>query len=466
MSDWRPNSWRAYPAKHQPTYDEPAALEATLERIRMYPPLVAYGEIVTLRKYLAEAAEGRRFVLQGGDCSESFRDCSATPVMRKLKILLQMSLLLSYASRKRVLCLGRMAGQYAKPRSSDTEVISGKLMTTFRGDNVNSSEADVEARRPDPQRLERGYFMASSTLNFARALLQGGFARLQSPADWQLDWVRSAERRDEYERIAHNIRDALTYLDSIGAASSNAQTMDFFTSHEGLLLPYEEAMTRTPRAEKPIGNLGAHFLWIGDRTRGLDGAHVEYFRGIINPVGVKIGPTCSSDELLELLDVLDPNHEPGRVTLITRYGVSAIHDILPRHIRAVANSPHKVVWSCDPMHANTVKAANGLKTRNFATIMEELELAFTIHRESGSNLNGVHFELTGDQVTECTGGSEGLSEADLPQRYDTGCDPRLNYTQSLEIAMLLGRLLEKGNDTNVPPARLKSAKKARARHVT
>lgn len=443
---WSPSSWRIMPAAQQPCYDDDAEVERTLAEVRELPPLVFSGEVENLKAQLAEAAAGRRFVLQGGDCAERFCDCTSAAIVRKLKILLQMGLVMTYGARKPVIRLGRIAGQFAKPRSQAVEDVDGVQLPTYRGDNINGVEASAEARRPAPWRLLRSYFHSAATLNFIRALVDGGFADLRRPEHWQLDWVCDSEQRHAYQDVADRIRDAIDYIDCMdgsGLHESVLGQVEFFTSHEGLVLGYEEAHTRRPPRRERYYNLGAHFLWIGDRTRQLDGAHVEYFRGIANPVGVKVGPGLGADELVRLCERLSPEREPGRITLITRFGCGRIHDHLPPLIRAVKANGIAVLWSCDPMHGNT-RRHGALKTRDFDAILAELEAAFEIHRAEDSHLAGVHFELTGDNVTECIGGAQGLSGDDLLRCYESGCDPRLNYGQSLEMAFLIARMLSEG----------------------
>lgn len=441
MKPWTFDSWRALPARQQPNWPDPAALDTVTARLRTLPPIVSMGEIDSLHAQLADAALGRRFVLQGGDCAERFRDCDSLTITRKLKILLQMSLVLTYGARKPVVRIGRIAGQYAKPRSSDTELVDGVELPTYRGDAVNDLAPTLEARRPDPLRLEHSYYTSAATLNFVRALVEGGFANLREPEHWQLDFIPSSGVHGGFREIAHRIQDAIDYLESLGGLNETVSKVDFFTSHEALLLPYEEALTRTRRNEHRAYNLGAHFLWLGERTRELDGAHVEYLRGIANPIGVKLGPTATGDDALRLIDVLNPANRPGRLTLITRYGATKIAKGLPALVRTVRNAGRHIVWSCDPMHGNTI-VANGYKTRDFSSVMAELTTAFEVHQAEGGELNGVHFELTGDNITECIGGAEGLRGEDLSRSYETGCDPRLNYSQSLEIAFLISRFLK------------------------
>ena len=440
-TDWTPSSWHARPIAQQPHYRDAAAVTRALERVAGLPPLVAPGEVDALRKQLAQAARGERFLLQGGDCAERFVDCAKEPIESKLKIILQMSLVLTWGARLPVVRVARIAGQYAKPRSSDTEVVDGVTLPSYRGDHVHRAEPTLAAREPDPERLVEAWFRSAATLNYVRALLDGGFADLHKPHHWRLDFVRSHAHRAAYEALVDRILDALDFVESTGVRSSTFETVDLFSSHEGLLLAYEEAATRM------IGgrayNLGAHMLWIGDRTRALDGAHVEYFRGIENPIGVKVGPSLAPADLVKLLDILEPADRPGRITLITRLGAGGVEQHLPALIDAVRATGRTVCWSCDPMHGNGIKTDNGTKTRDLRSIHSEVERTFDVHDRLGSVLGGVHFELTGEDVTECIGGPQELSEADLARSYETLCDPRLNYAQSLEMAFLLAQRLER-----------------------
>lgn len=437
---WSPASWRTRPIKQQPTYEDAKALMEVLRAIRSYPPLVFVGEIEKLKRQLAEAAAGRRFVLQGGDCAERFQDCTPEAITSKLKILLQMSVVLSYGARRPIVRIGRIAGQYAKPRSNDFETVDGQTLPVFRGDNINSFEPDPVLRQPDPRRLLTGYHTASMTLNYVRAMITGGFADLHHPENWNLGFFGKTAQKQRYEGVVANILDAVAFMQSFGGLREEMLgTVDFFTSHEGLLLGFEEAMTRELRGR--YYNLGAHMLWIGDRTRDLDGAHIEYFRGIANPIGIKWGPGADPDLMVKLLQRLNPDNEPGRITIITRFGAGKIASCLPSAIEAVARAGLEVLWSSDPMHGNAIKTKNDIKTRDFDAILVELRQAFEIHARFGSRLGGVHFELTGDDVTECTGGAEGIREEDLVRQYETFCDPRLNYNQSLEMAFLISSIL-------------------------
>jgi 3-deoxy-7-phosphoheptulonate synthase len=439
---WSPSTWRSRPSAQQPKYEDPAGLERVLARLKSFPPLVFSGEIEQLKHQLADAQEGRAFVLHGGDCAERFDECHRDTIVRKLKILLQMSLVLSHASRKPVIRIGRIAGQYAKPRSQDTESIAGEELPVYRGDLINGLEARRDARRADPQRVLDAYFHASATLNFIRALLDGGFGDLRHPEHWQLAFMERSPNFAAFQSVADRITEAIEFMESIGGLQNSiVERATFFTSHEGLHLPYEEAFTVSPPRREQYYDLSAHFLWIGDRTRQLDGAHIEFFRGIANPIGVKVGPSCAPDDLCRLIEMLNPQNEPGRLTLIGRYGAGAIQKYLPGHITAAKKTGIRALWSCDPMHGNGVKTASGIKTRSFDAILSELKQAFDIHKNEGSHLGGVHFELTGDDVTECVGGAQGIAEGDLTLRYETGCDPRLNYAQSLELAFLLADLM-------------------------
>jgi 3-deoxy-7-phosphoheptulonate synthase len=435
---WQPTSWQARKAQQQPVYDDAAQLERAVADLARLPPIVVSWEIEKLRSHLAAAQRGEAFLLQGGDCAETFADCESDHLAKQLKVLLQMSLVLLQAMKRPVIRVGRFAGQYAKPRSADTETRNGVSLPAYRGDLVNRPEFSAEARRPDPQLLLRGYERAALTLNFTRALVDGGFADLHHPEYWDLGFMRDAPLREAYERIVHSIGDALDFFESLtGQRVGDANHVEFFASHEGLHLLYEQAQTRYIARQERWYNLSTHMPWIGMRTAQLDGAHVEYFRGIANPVGVKISAGMSDEWLQELVAVLNPNNQPGRLTLIHRFGVKEIEQHLPRVIEAVRRTGQTVLWTCDPMHGNTETTSAGVKTRRFENIMRELDLSFRIHREKGSILGGVHIELTGEDVTECTGGARGLTDADLQRAYKSQVDPRLNCEQALELAMLI-----------------------------
>ncbi|MCI0365373.1 MAG: 3-deoxy-7-phosphoheptulonate synthase [Phycisphaerales bacterium] len=481
MQPWSPTSWQSKPVTQQPVYPDPGELREALNQLSCLPPLVSSFEIESLKSQLAEAARGQRFLLQGGDCAESFEDCQSTTIASKLKILLQMSLVLVHGLRKRVTRVGRFAGQYAKPRSNDIEHRADRegepatALPAYRGDLINRVEFTADARTPDPQLLLRGYERAALTLNFIRALIDGGFADLHHPEYWDLEFVKHSPRAAEYQRIVESIGQSLRFMETLAGQTVGEMTrVDFFTSHEGLHLLYEQAQTRQVPRREGWYNLSTHMPWIGMRTATPEGAHVEYFRGIRNPIAVKIGPTVPAgsdsiaDHLRKLLDLLLPNNEPGRLTIIHRFGVRDIARLLPAVIEAVGKSGKTVLWCCDPMHGNThtvnvqtskrpnvqtgrlgastealalttQDAALSVKTRKFDDILSELEQAFDIHAKMGTYLGGVHFELTGENVTECTGGARGTSEADLTRAYKSQVDPRLNYEQALEMAMHIAR---------------------------
>ncbi|MEI8211266.1 MAG: 3-deoxy-7-phosphoheptulonate synthase class II [Planctomycetota bacterium] len=444
---WTPDSWKQFPAAQQPNYPDLNELKDALGQLLKLPPLVTSWEIDHLRDGLAAAQRGEAWLLQGGDCAETFGECQTEMIASKLKLLLQMSLVIVFASRKRIVRVGRIAGQYAKPRSNDTESIDGIQLPCYRGDIVNQFEFSEKARRPDPNRLLRGYERSALTLNFIRALSEGGFADLHHPENWNLLFVNEAkgEVAKRYRELVKSLGDALRFMETIleGSTVSELKRVDFFTSHEALLLDYEMALTRPSVRGIGYYNMGTHFPWIGERTRSLQGAHVEYFRGIRNPIGVKIGPSISTDELVELIERLNPEDEPGRLTLIHRMGRRFVESKLPPLIEAVNRSGKSVLWVCDPMHGNTVSATQGRKTRRFDDIVDELRLSFAIHHACGSMLGGAHLELTGENVTECTGGSRGITDSDLESAYQTQVDPRLNYEQALEMAFeIAGKLVE------------------------
>ncbi|HZP10964.1 MAG TPA: 3-deoxy-7-phosphoheptulonate synthase class II [Nevskiaceae bacterium] len=441
VDTWRPDSWQSRPAVQQPTYPDAAALKDALERLATLPPLVTSWEVNALRESLAEAQLGRRFVLQGGDCAESFADCRPEIITNRLKVLLQMSLALVHGLKKPVLRIGRFAGQYAKPRSTDTETRNGTTLPAYRGDLVNGPEFTAASRTPDPQRLIEGHARSAMTINFVRGLIDGGFADLHHPEYWDLDWVKVSPLAAEFQKRVDAIGDSVRFMETLtGTPIHEFSRVDFFTSHEALLLWYEQAQTRQVPRNPGWYNLSTHFPWIGMRTADVGGAHVEYCRGIRNPIGVKVGPAMTGDWLNELCRVLNPHNEPGRLTLIHRMGASQVGAHLPRMIEAVKRGGHRVLWLCDPMHGNTQATANGTKTRRFDDILAELAQSFDIHRASGSHLGGVHLELTGENVTECLGGARALSEKDLSRAYTSAVDPRLNYEQALELALEIVKL--------------------------
>lgn len=442
LTDWHPATWRGKHAAQQPTYPNAAALDARLTQLGRLPPLVTSWEIENLRSQLADAANGKRFLLQGGDCSESFDDCESSAIAAKLKILLQMSLVLVHASKKPVIRVGRFAGQYAKPRSADMETRDGTTLPAYRGDMVNCQGFTAAERIPDPSLLLRAYERSALTLNFIRSLIDGGFADLHHPEYWELGFVQRSPLAAEYTRMVESIGESLRFMETLtGSTIAAMQRVDFFASHEGLILPYEQAQTRQVPRRAGWYNLSTHFPWLGNRTRALDGAHIEYFRGIQNPVAVKIGPPITPEDALALCDVLNPQNQPGRLTFILRFGATKIEAGLPPIVHAVKRAGRVVLWCCDPMHGNTETTSSGVKTRRFEKISAELEACARILHQADAPLGGVHFELTGDNVTECIGGASGVTEADLGSAYRTQVDPRLNYEQSLEMALLLARIL-------------------------
>jgi len=435
---WNPTSWQIRPAQQQPTYRDAAALADTVAKLARLPPIVVSWEVERLREELAAAQRGERFLLQGGDCAESFEDCESDKIAKRLKILLQMSLVLTHGLKKPIVRVGRMAGQYAKPRSADTETRDGVTLPSYRGDIVNHADFTPAAREPDPQLLLRGYERAALTINFIRALIDGGFADLHHPEYWDLGFVGHSPFKVEYERIVASVADGLEFFETISSKEVHtALRADFYASHEALVLHYEQAQTRFIARNNRWYNLSTHMPWIGMRTAQPDGAHVEYCRGIANPVGVKVGTAMDAAWLQRLVTTLNPQNTPGKVTLIHRFGAKDIESALPKAIQAVRATGHSVLWICDPMHGNTESSQSGLKTRRFENILRELDLATRIHQDLGSHLGGVHVELTGEDVTECTGGARGLADLDLQRAYKSTVDPRLNYEQSLELALLI-----------------------------
>lgn len=440
VENWSPTSWREKEALQQPTYPDPDALQDALDRVAALPPLVTSWEVETLKTELAWAARGERFLLQGGECAETFADCRADVITSRLKIMLQMSLVLTYGLNTPVTRVGRFAGQYAKPRSSPTQSRNGQTLPSYRGDSINGRAFTPEAREPDPQRMVQAYTTSSLTLNLVRGLTDGGFADLRHPEYWDLDFMEHSPLAEEYHSIVTAIEDSIDFLETVAATSLDAlERVNFYTSHEALLLPYEEAVTRTVPHKPGHYNLSTHMPWVGKRTNQPENAHVEYARGIRNPIGLKVGPAMTASELTDLVRLLDPEDEPGRLTLITRFGADDVGDRLPGLIEAVQSTGQSVLWICDPMHGNTEKTDSGIKTRRFSTILSELEQTVDIHAAEGSHLGGVHFELTGEDVTECVGGARGLKEADLERAYKSYVDPRLNYEQALEMAFSLIR---------------------------
>ncbi len=442
---WTPDSWRAHEARQLPTYPDADALRAVETELRSYPPLVFAGEARDLTTRLADAAAGNAFLLQGGDCAESFAEFHPNTIRDTFRVLLQMAVVMTFASKMPIVKVGRMAGQFAKPRSGDFEDIDGVSLPSYRGDNVNDIEFTAEARTPNPQRMIRGYMQSASTLNLLRAFASGGYANLHQVHKWNLDFAARSPWAEQYAQLADRIGEALDFMEAIGLSPETVPQLkgtSFFTSHEALLLGYEEAMTRQDSLTGDWYDTSAHMLWIGDRTRFAGSAHVEFLRGVGNPLGLKCGPSLEPDDLIRLLDTLNPANQPGRITLITRFGHDKVEAHLPRLIRAVKREGRHVLWSCDPMHGNTIKAAGGLKTRPFDRILTEVTGFFAVHRSENTHAGGIHLEMTGQDVTECTGGAIAISDEGLGARYQTQCDPRLNASQSLEMAFLIAEALK------------------------
>ena len=447
MTDrWTPSSWRTKPAKHLPTdYPDMAALDRVEQTLRAYPPLVFAGEARSLKAKLAEVAAGRAFLLQGGDCAESFKEFSADNIRDTFRVLLQMAVVLTFAGGKPVVKVGRMAGQFAKPRSSATETIGDVTLPSYRGDNINGMGFTAEERTPDPERLLRAYNQSAATLNLLRAFAGGGYADLHNIHRWTLGFVDGSPNSARYRELADKISESLSFMQAIGVTPESHQELhrvDVFTSHEALLLGFEEAMTRVDSTTGDLYDTSAHLLWIGERTRQLDGAHVEYMRGIKNPIGLKVGPTIEPDDLLRLIDVLNPKDEAGRLTLYGRFGSDKIAARLPQLMDATRKAGRQLVWAIDPMHGNTLTANNGYKTRPFDRILAEVKSFIEIAGAEGVHPGGVHLEMTGQNVTECLGGARALAEGDLADRYHTHCDPRLNADQALELAFLISEKLK------------------------
>jgi 3-deoxy-7-phosphoheptulonate synthase len=444
-ANWTPQSWKDKPVRQMPTYPDAKRLAVVEETLAKQPPLVFAGEARRLREDLADVAQGNAFLLQGGDCAESFAEFGANTIRDTFKVLLQMAVVLTYAGGCPVVKVGRMAGQFAKPRSADTETQGDVELPSYRGDIVNGIDFDEASRVPDPERMLSAYNQAASTLNLLRAFAQGGFADLHKVHQWNLDFVDGSPQGERYEELSSRIAESLEFMEACGVTAESVPQIretSFFTSHEALLLAYEEPLTRQDSLTGDWYDCSAHMLWIGERTRELDGAHVEFLRGVHNPIGCKIGPTADPDELIRLIDVLNPSNDPGRLTLISRMGHDKVRDTLPALARKVAREGRNVVWSCDPMHGNTIKATSGYKTRPFDRVLEEVRGFFEVHREEGTYAGGVHFEMTGQDVTECIGGAQAITDEDLSARYHTYCDPRLNASQSLELAFLIADSLK------------------------
>ncbi len=444
-NNWKPDSWRNKPAKHIPNYKDTELLGQVTEKLKTFPPLVFAGESRNLEKKLGEVANGKAFLLQGGDCAESFSDFHPNNIRDSFKVILQMAVVLTFGASCPVVKVGRMAGQFAKPRSQDTEFKENIELESYKGDIINGIDFDEKSRKPNPERLLQAYNQSASTLNLLRAFAQGGFANLKQIHQWNLSYVDNRKSQERFEDIASRINECLTFMEACGINDKNVPQMnetDFFTSHEALLLPYEEALTRIDSTSGKWYDVSAHMLWVGDRTRQLDGAHIEFVKGIGNPIGIKVGPSTNIEELIKIIDTINPNNIAGRITLICRMGADKVSSKLPQIISSVNKEGKKVVWACDPMHGNTVKASSGYKTRPLKNIISEIEQFFTIHRAEGSYPGGIHLEMTGQDVTECIGGIQEIKESDLKSRYHTYCDPRLNASQSLELAFLLSDFLK------------------------
>jgi len=447
MNIWKKSDWREKPRVQMPNYQNTKVLHDVEAQLSKYPPLVFAGEARSLKRQLGDVANGKGFLLQGGDCAESFEEFSADNIRDTFRVMLQMAVVLTYGAKCPVIKVGRMAGQFAKPRSSDTEIINGLELPSYRGDIINDIAFNSEARKPNPKRMLQAYAQSAASLNLLRAFSQGGYADIHHVHSWTLGFLDGAGA-EKYETVANRISDALDFMTAAGVTSKNSHTLgavDFYTSHEALLLEYEEALCRIDSTTGlPIAGSG-HLIWIGDRTRKLDGAHVEFCKGVQNPIGLKCGPSISKDDLLKLIEALNPENEPGRLTLIARFGAGLVGEHLPSLINAVEKEGFKVVWSCDPMHGNTIKSSTGYKTRPFESVLREVREFFGIHNAEGSHPGGVHFEMTGKDVTECTGGLRAVSDEDLSDRYHTACDPRLNASQALELAFLVAEEISQNN---------------------
>jgi 3-deoxy-7-phosphoheptulonate synthase len=443
---WTPDSWRNKPIQQVPAYEDLEALRGVEQQLAGFPPLVFAGEARKLKRALGQVAKGEAFLLQGGDCAESFAEHSADNIRDFFRVFLQMAVVLTFAGSCPVVKVGRVAGQFAKPRSAPTEVIDGVELPSYRGDIINDIEFEAAGRNPDPRRQLMAYRQSAATLNLIRAFATGGYANLENAHRWMLGFIKDTPQSSRYKELAEQLTQTLDFMRAIGINPEQHQEMritDFYTSHEALLLGYEQAMTRVDSTSGDYYATSGHMLWIGDRTRQPDHAHVEYMRGIHNPIGIKCGPSLTPDGLLQLLEALDPKNEAGRITLICRFGADKVFDHLPTLIRAVKREGRNVVWSCDPMHGNTIKAGSGYKTRPFDQIMQEVRNFFAVHQAEGTHAGGIHLEMTGKNVTECTGGARALTDADLSDRYHTYCDPRLNAEQALEIAFLVAELIKR-----------------------
>jgi len=446
MKNWKINSWRNYPVKHIPEYPNKKELDGVLNKIKDFPPLVFAGETRHLKEQLADVVDGKAFLLQGGDCAESFAEFHPDNIRDTFKLILQMSLVLTYSASLPVIKLGRIAGQFSKPRSAPTERQGDIELPSYLGDNINGIEFNEKARNPDPKRLFKAYSQSASTLNLIRAFANGGFADLKMVHTWNLGFIKKSTEAKKFKELEDKISDALAFMDACGINSDfnrRLKTVNFWTSHEALLLPFEQSMTRIDSTTGEYHDTSAHFVWIGDRTRQLDGGHVEFCRGIENPIGIKCGPTLKSEDLINLCNRINPKNEKGKITLISRFGHDSVGKFLPKLIRAIKKEGLNVIWSCDPMHGNTIKATSGYKTRPFNNVVKEVKNVFACHQSEGSYAGGLHIEMTGQNVTECTGGAQKISDQDLSHRYHTHCDPRLNANQALELAFLISDEIKK-----------------------
>jgi len=446
MKKWKTNSWRNYPVKHIPEYPDKKELDMVLGKIKNFPPLVFAGETRHLKEQLANVVDGKAFLLQGGDCAESFTEFHPDSIRDTFKVMLQMSLDLTYSASLPVVKLGRIAGQFSKPRSAPTETKDGVELPSYLGDNINGIEFNKKLRTPDPKRLFKAYSQSASTLNLIRAFSHGGFADLKKVHTWNLGFIKKSPQAKKFKELEDKIADALAFMDACGINSDfnrRLKTVNFWTSHEALLLPFEESMTRVDSTTGEYHDTSAHFVWIGDRTRQLNGGHVEFCKGIENPIGIKCGPTSRPDEIVKICNVINPKNEKGKVTLISRFGHDNVGKFLPKLIRAIKKEGLHVIWSCDPMHGNTIKSTTGYKTRPFNNVVKEVRNVFSCHQSEGSFAGGLHIEMTGKDVTECTGGAQKISDRDLSHRYHTHCDPRLNANQALELAFLISDEIKK-----------------------
>ena len=446
---WQLDSWKKYKAKHIPDYKDPEHLNRVLETLKGFPPLVFAGEVRSLSNSLAEVAEGNGFLLQGGDCAESFSEFHADNIRDTFRVILQMAIILTSGTNLPIVKVGRMAGQFAKPRSSPTEQNNGQELESYKGDIINGIEFDETVRKPDPDRMLKAYSQAASTLNLLRAFADGGYADLRFVNSWNMGFLKSGSEYERYRKLANKIQESLNFMDALGVTTDNTPQLrktDYYTCHEALLIPYEEALTRVDSTSGDIYDTSAHFVWIGDRTRFENSAHVEFCKGIKNPIGIKCGPSTDHDDLIKIIDKINPDNTAGRITLLARYGNDKVDNLLPKLIKRITDEGRIVVWSCDPMHGNTIKSSNGTKTRPFNEILSEVKKNIQLHNSLGSWFGGIHLEMTGQNVTECTGGIDEISESDLKDRYHTHCDPRLNANQAIELAFLIAdELKNNGN---------------------